>query len=100
MSRFTLLPLFVALLSLEACASSLCERRDDFLRNRCAGTSVTYTGDPMCEANVANCSDAQKAQFAGYVACLESQTICSLEALGRCAEQWPGGVNLACTQPR
>ena len=87
-------------LALEACASSMCERRDDFLRNRCAGTSVNYTGDATCEAKIARCSDAQKAQFEGYVSCLESQEICSLEALAACAEKWPGGVNLSCTQPR
>lgn len=100
MRRLPLLPLVTVALLLEGCASSLCERRDDFLRNRCTGTNVTYTGDPMCEANVAACSDVQTAQFAGYVACLERQTVCSLEALGRCAEQWPGGVNLVCGQPR
>ena len=97
---FRVIPVLIAPFVLGACASSLCERRDDFLRNRCAGTSVTYTGDPLCEANIANCSDAQKAQFAGYVACLENQKICSLEALGTCAEKWPGGVNLTCSRPR
>lgn len=82
---------------LTSCATGLCERRDNFMRTTCAGTDVTYQGDPMCESKIENCTEAQLAQFRGYIECLESQNICSMDTLGSCAEAWPGGVNLMCS---
>lgn len=91
-----LFALLVAPAFTTSCAASLCERRDAFMRNTCAGSNVTYTGDPMCERKVKKCNQAQLAQFQGYVQCLESQKVCSMEVLAGCAEKYPGGVNLAC----
>ncbi len=81
---------------LSACAASLCERRDNFMHSSCAGTNVTYGGDPMCENKIKKCSPAHLAQFEGYVACLEAKKVCSMEVLASCAERFPGGVNLVC----
>lgn len=81
---------------LSACASSLCERRDNFMHNTCTGTNMTYSGDPMCEQKVAKCDAAHLSQFEGYVACLEQKKICSMEVLSSCAQKYPGGVNLVC----
>lgn len=94
-----LAPLALALAApfvLSACASSLCERRDTFMRSTCAGSNVTYGGDPMCERKVEKCDEAHLAQFRGYVECLEAQKVCSMEALASCAQKYPGGVNLVC----
>lgn len=86
----------VAPFVLSACAASLCERRDTFMHSTCAGTNVTYGGDPMCENKIKKCSPGQLAQFEGYVSCLETQKMCSMEVLAGCAERFPGGVNLVC----
>ena len=99
MRGLRLVPLLACLLTpvvLSACAAGLCERRDSFMQKTCAGTDVTYHGDPMCENKIAQCSEGQLAQFRGYIECLESQKICSMDALSACAETWPGGVNLYC----
>lgn len=84
-------------LTLGGCAASLCERKEAFFANNCAGGSVTWSPDPTCEGRTKNCSPAQKAAFQAYVQCLEAQNECSLEAMGRCQKQHPGGVNLTCT---
>lgn len=83
-------------LVLSACAANLCERRDNFMRSTCAGSNVTYGGDPMCEKKIEKCSEGQLAQFRGYIECLEASKMCSMEVLAGCAEKWPGGVNLVC----
>jgi hypothetical protein len=86
-----------ALLSLSACAATgPCQRKDDFFATRCGGSDVSYRPDPTCEAKIERCSPAQRAQLEGYVRCLETQNQCSLDAMARCAEQFPGGVNLSC----
>ncbi len=80
-----------------ACAGpSLCERKAKFLNTRCSGGSVTATPDPYCENRVKNCNPAQLAQFKGYVSCLESAGVCSLEVMNQCRQKYPGGVNLTC----
>ena len=79
-----------------ACAANLCERKERFGRTRCAGTDVSWHADPSCEAKIEHCDAAHLAQFEGYVACLESQNECSMEALARCQSAYPGGVNLSC----
>ncbi len=81
----------------QACAGpGLCARKDAFFGTRCAGGDVTYQSDGACEAKIERCAPAQLAQLEGYVACLESQGQCSMDAMARCAEQFPGGVNLSC----
>jgi hypothetical protein len=80
-----------------ACAPSICARKDTFFRSTCSGASLSYTGDPMCETYLANCTPAQLAQAEGYVACLEETKQCSAEALSACQAKFPGGVNLMCT---
>ncbi|MEQ8275824.1 MAG: hypothetical protein RMA76_38750 [Deltaproteobacteria bacterium] len=80
-----------------SCAASLCERKHSYMSTQCSGGDVAYQPDAMCEAKVKNCNAAQMAAFEGYVSCLESQNICSLDAIAQCAEQHPGGVNLACS---
>jgi len=94
-----LAPLVAALaapLVLSACAANLCERRDNFMRSTCAGSNVTYGGDPMCEKKIEKCNEGQLAQFRGYIECLEAQKVCSMEVLSACAQKYPGGVNLVC----
>lgn len=93
-ARFFLLFLVAALGS--ACAANLCERKDRFFRDRCAGSDVSYSPDPLCLPNLDRCSEGQLAAMAAYVQCLESANVCSLEVIGTCAEQHPGGVNLQC----
>ncbi len=85
-----------ATLSLSGCASSLCERKHAFMSSQCAGGDASYAGDPLCESRTQRCSEAQKKLLEGYVSCLESQNMCSMEALASCAQKHPGGVNLAC----
>lgn len=81
-----------------ACAGpNLCERKDRFMTNRCAGGDVTYHRDATCEEKIARCTPSHLAQLEGYVSCLESQNVCSMEALAQCAQAYPGGVNLACS---
>lgn len=79
-----------------SCAASLCERKHSYMSTQCSGGDVAYQPDAMCEEKVKRCNAAQMAAFEGYVSCLESQGICSLDAIAQCAEQHPGGVNLAC----
>ena len=82
--------------SFAGCAT-LCDRKEAFFANNCSGGSVTWSPDPTCEARTKNCTPGQKAAFRAYVECLETQKECSLEAMGRCQKQHPGGVNLTCT---
>ena len=93
---FGMAGLALSAMMLSACAASVCERKRTFMNSRCAGGSVAYDGEPMCEARTQNCSPAQKAQLEGYVSCLEEGNQCSMEALAACAKRFPGGVNLAC----
>ncbi len=86
----------VSLLAQACAAPGLCQRKDAFFAQRCAGGDVTFQSDVACEAKVERCSPAQLAQLEGYVTCLESQGQCSMEAMARCAERFPGGVNLSC----
>lgn len=92
----TFLALFALAGALAGCAAGLCERRADFFSSRCAGTDVAYSPDPYCEQKIESCTPAQKAQMEAYVGCLESANQCSLAIVAQCAEQHPGGVNLAC----
>jgi hypothetical protein len=84
-------------LLLQGCASSICERKENWMRNNCVGGNVTWSPDATCEANLKNCNQGQLRQAEGYVACLESQNVCSLDTMAHCQEQFPGGVNLVCT---
>ncbi len=78
--------------------ANLCARKDRFFQKTCGGSSVSYSPDPYCENKIDNCSDVQLAQLEGYVRCLEETKECSLEAIGRCGQMYPGGMNLACAQ--
>lgn len=86
----------MAAVFVQACATDPCARRDRFFSSRCVGTDVAYTPDATCKARISRCSDAQKAAFEAYVACLETANQCSLEVVARCARAHPGAVNLAC----
>ncbi len=79
-----------------ACASNPCHRKTRFFENHCAGSDVVHSPDPLCEHNLKHCSPAKLQAFRDYVACIEAEKACSLEALGRCQEKHPGGVNLQC----
>ncbi|MBI2377006.1 MAG: hypothetical protein HYV07_23600 [Deltaproteobacteria bacterium] len=83
------------LLGSMGCAN-LCARKDKFFQKTCGSTSVSYRPDPTCEAKIENCSDVHLAQLEGYVKCLEATNECSLEAIGKCGQMYPGGVNLMC----
>lgn len=97
MRRLTLALATLALaLGSVSCAASLCERKHRYMSTQCSGGDVAYQADMMCEQKVKRCSPAQLAAFEGYVSCLESQNMCSLDAVAQCAEAHPGGVNLAC----
>lgn len=94
---------FLALLAavaVEAACSgpSVCARKEKWLASHCAGTEVTWSHDATCEASLKHCDPPRLAQAEGYVACLESQNVCSLESMSSCQAQYPGGVNLVCTQ--
>jgi hypothetical protein len=93
--RALLLALFIPII-FAGCKASLCERKDRWLARNCAGGDVTWSPDDTCEAKVETCNRAQLAQFEGYVKCLESSRECSLDVMGRCGQQYPGGVNLFC----
>ena len=81
-------------LALAACAPNLCQRKAAHFE-RCAGSMITYA-EPLCEENLARCSDGEKARIEAYVQCLEAQNECSLAANNRCGAQFPGAVNLTC----
>lgn len=83
-------------LATAACTPSICARKDKFFTSTCSGASLSYTGDPMCETYLENCTPQQLAQAEGYVACLEQTGQCSAEALSSCQAKYPGGVNLQC----
>lgn len=86
-----------ATLLLTACGGqNLCQRKHNFMSSRCTGGDVTYAEDALCENKIKNCNAGQLAQMEGYVACLEAANQCSLDIMARCAEQYPGGVNLYC----
>lgn len=82
-----------------ACAGpSLCERKARYFDTRCRGQSSVTGSVPLdCEANLERCTPGQKAQMEGYVSCLESAGVCSLDVMRRCQEAFPGGVNLRCS---
>jgi hypothetical protein len=84
-----------SLLAMSACAN-LCQRRDRVLTNLCDGTEVVFQPDMRCEANLDNCTQGKLRQFEGYVLCVESMKICSLDAINACAAKYPGGRNLQC----
>ena len=84
-----------ALLAMSACAN-LCQRRDRVLTNLCDGTAVVFQPDMMCESNLDKCSAGKLRQFEGYVMCVESMKMCSLDAINACAAKFPGGRNLQC----
>ena len=85
----------VTMIGATGCAS-LCERKDAAMTRKCAGTSVNYSADPVCEQKVRNCNEGQMAQFEGYVKCLESMNECSLESISACGSKYPGGRGLQC----
>lgn len=85
-----------ASLTLSGCASSLCARKEAWLKNHCAGTDVTWSHDATCERAIEHCDEGHLAQMQGYVSCLESQNVCSLDTMNQCGQQYPGGVNLSC----
>ena len=93
--------LFVAVLFASfaaGCAGpNLCERKENFLANHCAGTDVSYSSDAYCQEKIGKCSPAHLKQLEGYVSCLEAANLCSLEVMGQCAQAHPGGVNLICS---
>ncbi len=85
-------------LCVSACSSpSACVRKERWLASHCAGTDVAWSHDATCEESIKRCDDAHMAQINGYVACLESQSVCSLDTMNACQAQYPGGVNLMCT---
>jgi hypothetical protein len=81
---------------LGGCSANLCQRKHNFMSSRCVGGDVTYSEDTSCESKIANCKEGQLAQMEGYVACLEGANQCSMDVMARCAESFPGGVNLYC----
>jgi len=83
------------ILSMSACAN-LCQRRDTVLTNLCDGTEVVFQPDMMCESNLDKCTAGKLRQFEGYVMCIESMKVCSLDAINACASKFPGGRNLQC----
>jgi hypothetical protein len=87
----------LAALSISACASSPCARKEKWLASHCAGTDVAWSHDATCESSIKNCDQGHLAQIEGYVSCLESQNVCSLDTMNACQSQYPGGVNLVCT---
>jgi hypothetical protein len=98
MNRRWLLALAAALvaLSASACAANACVRRARYFDNKCRAAGIVYNGDSLCEQNLDNCDDIQRKAFEDYVACLESNAVCSMETNARCAQQFPLGVNLQC----
>ena len=82
--------------SVAGCAANLCERKNSWMENNCAGTDVTYTPDTLCQHNLDNCSGPKLKIFDAWVNCLESLNECSLEALNKCNQKYPGGMNLQC----
>jgi hypothetical protein len=82
---------------LSACSGpNACVRKDRWFQSRCAGTDVAYSPDPNCEFNLEHCDVGHVQQFNSYVSCIESQNVCSLDAINSCQQQFPGGVNLMC----
>lgn len=94
--RIRILTAVLCSLALSACAANLCERKNNWLSARCAGTDVTWSPDTLCEQNLDRCNTGQLQMFEKYVQCLESQSACSLDVLGQCGQAYPGGVNLQC----
>lgn len=88
-----------AMLTLSACASNLCQRKDRWFSSTCAGSDVSYSSDPMCASNIERCDQAHLNQLEGYVACLEAEKMCSMDIIASCGQKFPGGVNLQCTGP-
>jgi hypothetical protein len=88
----------ISMFALSACAANFCERKEKWLASHCVGGDVTWSPDPTCEAALENCNEGQIAQANAYVACLEAQNVCSLDVMGACAQQHPGGVNLQCAK--
>lgn len=78
-----------------ACSANLCQRQVKAM-GKCQGTDVTFTPDSMCEHNLDVCGPAKLGAFEQYVRCLEGMRACSLDAIGQCAQAYPGGVNLMC----
>jgi hypothetical protein len=78
------------------CAASVCARKAAFFESKCGGR-LSYS-DPYCESNLDRCSDVERAQIEGYVACLEASATCSQDVLAACQAQFPGGVNKFCQE--
>jgi hypothetical protein len=78
------------------CAASVCARKASFFESKCGGR-LSYS-DPYCESNYDRCSDVERAQIEGYVACLEASATCSQDVLAACQAQFPGGVNKFCQE--
>lgn len=89
----------LAAFALSACSSNLCVRKEKWLESHCAGTDVSWSHDSTCEAAIDKCDQGHLAQMEGYVKCLESQNVCSLDVMAQCQQAYPGGVNLSCTGP-
>ncbi|MBK6684894.1 MAG: hypothetical protein IPG45_10555 [Deltaproteobacteria bacterium] len=95
--KLLLVPTLALASLLVACGGpNLCARKHAFMSSRCTGGDVTYSEDTACENKIKSCNPGQLAQMEGYVACLEGANQCSLDVMARCAEQYPGGVNLYC----
>ena len=82
----------VALFASACSGPSVCARKEKWLGSHCAGTDVAWSHDASCESSIKSCDEAHMAQINGYVACLESQSVCSLDTMAACQAQYPGGV--------